>query len=476
MYDLHIFKYIWDKTLIKNLFNSCKQFFNIDNIQLYNPIYSLYFHIYNTKYSHKCIDIKRRYYIYEILNMIKFKYYNSNCLLEASIYDTKNSTIFKKDLFCKIIPLLEPLYFIKNNYNNNVQRNPLLPSNYNANTFEKINNMNNNAYIDSFFSYIVSELTLNNVLPNFALYYGSVNGLMKKYNFDISEDYRSFKNEAWFHKNIGDNFKLDVYMSDSDTDNSSESSDSDSDESYDNNEYISVIKNMPCQLFFIEKLDGLLSDLLDGINPDIILSCLFQVSFALTYLQKHLKFTHNDLHIDNVMYNKTDKLFIYYKFNNIYFKIPTHGYIFKIIDFGRAVFTFKDKLFFSDCFSKYGDADGQYKYPINNFLYDKKLSQKKQVEPNYNFDMCRLAMTILDELNYDKNIVYDNNQFIIDFLYSMTIGDDVELYELEDNFDMYISIAKHANNSLPIDIIQNDIFRKYRIKKKHFPKNFSYHL
>ena len=170
MYDLHIFKYIWDKTLIKNLFNSCKQFFNIDNIQLYNPIYSLYFHIYNTKYSHKCIDIKRRYYIYEILNMIKFIYYNSNCLLEASIYDTKNSIIFKKELFCKIIPLLEPLYFIKNSYNNNVHRNPLLPSNYNANTFEKINNMNNTAYIDSFFSYIVSELTLNNVHLNNTLF------------------------------------------------------------------------------------------------------------------------------------------------------------------------------------------------------------------------------------------------------------------------------------------------------------------
>ena len=77
---------------------------------------------------------------------------------------------------------------------------------------------------------------------------------------------------------------------------------------------------MPCQLFFIEKLDGILSDLLEDINPDIILSCLFQVSYALSYLQKHLKFTHNDLHIDNIMYSKTDKLYIYYKFNNIYFK------------------------------------------------------------------------------------------------------------------------------------------------------------
>ena len=59
--------------------------------------------------------------------------------------------ILIKIVFCKIIPILEPLYFIKNNYNNLIYRNPLLPSNYNSNTFEKINNMNNSAFIDTFF-------------------------------------------------------------------------------------------------------------------------------------------------------------------------------------------------------------------------------------------------------------------------------------------------------------------------------------
>ena len=45
------------------------------------------------------------------------------------------------------------------------------------------------------------------------------------------------------------------------------------------------------------------------------------------------------------MYQRTDKTYLYYKFNNIYYKVPTYGYIFKIIDFGRAIFTFKNKLF-----------------------------------------------------------------------------------------------------------------------------------
>jgi len=373
-----------------------------------------------------------------------------------------------KEVFCKIIPILEPLYLIKNNYNNFIKRNPLLPSNYNANTFNKINDMNNTAYIDSFFSYICSELTLNDILPSFPIYYGSLNGIMEKYNYDISEDYLEFKEEAWFHKSLGKQFKMDIYMSDSESDDDSIKSD-------DNNDYIAVIKNIPCQLFFIEKLDGILSDLLqENYNDKIILSCLFQISYSLSYLQKYLKFTHNDLHIDNIMYKKTTKIYLYYKFNNIYYKIPTFGYIFKIIDFGRAIFTFKDKLFFSDCFSKYGEADGQYKYPIDYFLYK---NNNENIKPNYNFDMCRLSITILNELNYDKYNDYKNNQYLINYLYSMTLGNDnKELYYLEDNFDMYLSIAKYSNNSLPINIIQNDIFKEFRIKKKNFPKKLYYHF
>ena len=86
-------------------------------------------------------------------------------------------------------------------------------------------------------------------------------------------------------------------------------------------------------------------------------------------------------------------------------------------------------------------------------------------------------MTILEELNYSKFHNYKENQELIDFLYSMTIGkDDLRIYELEDNFDMYVSIAKYANNALPLDIIQKDIFRQFRIKKKNFPKRFSYYL
>ena len=50
------------------------------------------------------------------------------------------------------------------------------------------------------------------------------------------------------------------------------------------------------------------------------------------------------------------------------------------------------------------------------------------------------------------------------------------LFNLEDDFNMYILIAKYANNALPRNIIQNIIFNQYRVKKKDFPKKLYYTL
>ena len=54
-------------------------------------------------------------------------------------------------LFGKVIPLLDPIHYLLNNYNTSTHRNLLLPSNYSFNTYMKINDINNMAYIDVFF-------------------------------------------------------------------------------------------------------------------------------------------------------------------------------------------------------------------------------------------------------------------------------------------------------------------------------------
>ena len=203
---------------------------------------------------------------------------------------------------------------------------------------------------------------------------------------------------------------------------------------------------------------------------------MFQVSFALAYLQKHYDFTHNDLHINNIMYQKTDRLYLYYKFNNIYFKIPTYGYIFKIIDFGRSIFTFHNKKFFNDTFEKHGEAEGQYTKPYDKLLFFKKIIEE-DIKPNYHFDLCRLAITILEVLDFDKENDYQEKQSFINFLYNLTIDkNENSLFDLDDDFTMYIRIAEGACSSLPKLIIQNHIFKGFRIKKKNFPKKSYYEL
>ena len=129
----------WNKKLFGIFKKSCEKNLELHEAQVYQPYFSLYFNIHNTKHSHKLIDLKNEYQIEEIISCKSHKHYTSNSFTLCKLKNNKHPSIITKELFCKCIPLLDPLYFIKNNYNNIIHRNPLLPSCYNHNTFDKIN-------------------------------------------------------------------------------------------------------------------------------------------------------------------------------------------------------------------------------------------------------------------------------------------------------------------------------------------------
>tara|TARA_B110001469_G_C9632177_1_gene316398 strand:- start:340 stop:1998 length:1659 start_codon:yes stop_codon:yes gene_type:complete len=541
--NFNIQYYKWNLKDFKKLNHDILTNLNIKDIQSYNPIMALYFYYHNTPKSHNIIDFKRRFYIQNILNIDSTTIqYSSNKFLEAKIFDSNTNNTEDKEVFLKILPLLDPITYIMNNYNIYPYRNPYLPSNYNHNTYSKINSMENNSYIDSFMSYIGDYIQENKILPCFAKYYGGFNGIIKNYSHDITEEFHSFRNEKWFKSSFGKIFSIDVYDSDSDSDSDSYSesesgqdshndishkldnevlsvpinpigkaiglmdkfvniespltnenlerfnetnddsqletgdvsSDNRSDNSnstnssyYSNKDYIINIKDFPVQLIFMEKLDETLEDLLqeDKYDEKIIKSILFQTIFALAYLQKHFDFTHNDLHINNVMYINTEQKYLYYKYNNQYYQIPTYGKIAKLIDFGRAIFTIKNKVFFNDVFSKYGEAEGQYTHPISSIHYNvEKKKSKNKIKPNYSFDLCRLATTMIDFINTQDN-------HLLDFLNRISTDcDGVNLNDNEDSFDLYVKIAEKANKGIPKDLIGNKYFREWRIKKKNIFK------
>ena len=479
--------YKWSTRDYKKFYSSVREILDMKSLQFYMPFFSLYFYIHNKPNANHKIDMKRNFYLKEITEITKSRYYNSNMFLKGYVYNEKKNITLEKEFFCKSIPLLDPIHIINNNYNLVNHNNYHLPSNYNHNTFYKINDINNTAYIDVLCSFLFGNLTYHKKSPAFALFYGSVNGI-GDYNYDLTEDYDDIKNDKCFNENIDKGFKLEIYVSDeeesdneeSDNDSNNEESDNDSNKEESDNDSnkedsfddcIAKLTKIPTQLLFIEKLEGTLEDLLDeNIDEETLSSCIFQISFALTYLQKHYHFTHNDLHINNVMFLKTESKYLYYKYNNLYYRVPCHGYIFKIIDFGRAIFTYHNKVYMNDVFSNYGEAGGQYTYPDQ--VKFKIERERRYINPNYHFDLCRLSMTIIEELDSD----HYSEKFLKFLNHMCTNNCDLSFCDMPDDFYLYKSIARDACNCLPREIITNDIFKSYRVKKKVFPRKSFYTL
>ena len=212
----------------------------------------------------------------------------------------------------------------------------------------------------------------------------------------------------------------------------------------------------------MELLDGALDDLIEDKTYNLTdiewISILFQICFGLAISQKYFKFVHNDLHSSNIMFKKTELDFLYYNVNNMYFKIPTYSKITKIIDFGRATFFIKNKIFFSDVFKKNGDAEGQYSYPYHNNI------TKNKVKTNYSFDLARLSTTIIEHFEEDSELFnfvknWSKDQFGNCLIYA------------NDDFDLYKNIAQNVLNSIPKKQLLNRIFDIFKIEKDNIPEN-----
>jgi len=158
-----------------------------------------------------------------------------------------------------------------------------------------------------------------------------------------------------------------------------------------------TIPKFPVQVICMEYCENTFDDLIlsNELTNDEWYSAFMQIIMILITYQKAFSFTHNDLHSNNVMYNTTDKKYIYYCYNKKYYKVPTFGRIFKIIDFGRSIYKFNGKLFCSDSFQSGNDAATQY----NTEPYFNE--KKPRLEPNFSFDLCRLACSIYDYLIED---------------------------------------------------------------------------
>ena len=249
-------------------------------------------------------------------------------------------------------------------------------------------------------------------------------------------------------------------------------------DSEDRNEVFAYIKDFPVQLICLEKCDGTLDSLFeDGkINEENGKSVLFQIAMTLLVYQKLFNLTHNDLHTNNIMYVNTDIEYLYYKYKNVNYRVPTFGKIFKIIDFGRAIYTFQNNVHCSDSFAFEGDANTQYNFPP--YYNDKK----PRIEPNYAFDLCRLGCSIYDFIIDSDSVSskkkFDNFQKYIYHLCSDDKGKNI-LYKKDGddrypNFKLYKMIARTVHHCTPEKEISHKFFKEYIQKETNQTSNWSF--
>ena len=210
-------------------------------------------------------------------------------------------------------------------------------------------------------------------------------------------------------------------------------------------------------------LDSLI---LKSMPDDELLACLFQIIMSLIVFQDSFSFTHNDLHTNNIMFIPTTEEHLFYCYKGQHYKVPTFGKIFKIIDFGRSIYKVGSNIICSNSFQHGGDAHTQYNTePYYN-------AKKKRIDPNFSFDLCRLACSMWDNYFTIKNVdkIIEKNKIvkIIDDWCRDDAGISV-LYksngrERYPEFKLYKMIARTVHNHTPHAQLLREEFQQFCVE------------
>jgi len=579
------FSLYYQKNKNEDLFHSLEQStLGLEKLQNYVPLYEKFFSLNSSNYN--SINLNQKYYIHSINEKI------DNNVLNVNVSDNSNNLLIR-DVFCKFSPLLDPLKYLTGKYDLSGNQVITLPQFNTSNCFPKLLDKNNSAYVDSFFSYLSSQLLHNYGFLNSIDYYGSFLSEQHKFVYNISDDIDYLNESDFFHTNNNhkfniennnhatifnidsrsnkkklvidgklDNIELDTFLSDDtcsifsanneldpnrypeqsntqeqisgqtqlqiidfndiciynhplkkslslsttstysskssntsiddeeidglyndnsddcheDDDKDDDTDDDTDDDNEEDDEVFCSIFKFPVQMIILEKCENTLDYLMekDLLQQDEWISCLFQIIISLAVFQKTFSFTHNDLHTNNIMYIPTEKQFLYYTFNNVTYKVPTYGKIYKIIDFGRAIYKFNKHTMCSDSFHSKGDAASQYN--CEPYLDDKK----PRLEPNHSFDLCRLACCLYDhfvEDIFEAEAIIKKNK--VARLLNIWLTDDKDRNILYKNsgeerypeFKLYKMIARTIHNAIPSVQLKNDIFKNYIVSKKKLNKS-----
>jgi hypothetical protein len=249
-------------------------------------------------------------------------------------------------------------------------------------------------------------------------------------------------------------------------------SDYDSDDSYDEDDQImATIPRFPVQVIVTEACCDTLDSLLcvEGrfMTETQWFSMMMQVVMILLTYQTAFAFTHNDLHTNNVMYSETDEAYLYYTYQGKHYKVPTFGKVFKIIDFGRSIYTLGGKRVCADSYAPGGDSDTQYN--TEPYFSDKR----ERVDPNFSFDLCFLGRCLLD-FSVDNFVQLANHPEEATTLQRVLLewcqddrGVNIAYKRTGEQrypgFKLYKMIARHVHHHTPAKQLERREFDQFRV-------------
>ena len=575
----------------KDLFTDLekKELLNVEKVQNFVPLYLNYFSLNETNYNN--INLNQKYNLVSINKKVSENKFIANI--------NHNDKIQEKEVFFKLSPLYDPIKYMIGKYND-VDDFLSLPGINNTNGYDKLHDKNNASYVDSFFSYLTSQMLNHHNFVHGVDFYGSLLAIKNDYKINVEDDIEYLQDSSFFKKNnnvenkgitfsIENDYICDLLfsgsrenknklkVSDEDTvlnlsditdlsefdtifktsketgdatpdilfernnlnedsinscssnksnctdkssdtcssrsSNTSNEEDGDSDDGSDNgsensddegsmsdensfsdsesecsssasenstateDQVIINVSKFPIQIICLEQCDKTLDSLLSksSLSEEEWGSLIMQVLMTLITYQKVFDLTHNDLHTNNIMYNETNKKYLEYCYNGTYYNIPTFGRIYKIIDFGRAIYTYKGKQMCSDSFHPAGDAATQYNFKP---FYNEK---KKEILPNLSFDLCRLGCSLFDfivdeledndeikDLNDLKNITSPIKKIILEWC-NDDKGRNV-IYkkngeERYPEFKLYKMIVRTVHKHVPCEVLKHSYFKKYVVHK-----------
>ena len=217
-----------------------------------------------------------------------------------------------------------------------------------------------------------------------------------------------------------------------------------------------TFSDVPVITTVMEQCQGSFYDLIkEHPEPHKHAAWVAQLVMALAYAQRTFGLTHNDLHGNNVMYVPTDQEVLYYKHNGVSYRIPTYGYIIKVIDFDRAITMVRltgmkeARTFMSSQFQVDEEAAGQYNMDP---FFD---NHHPLLLPNASFDLCRFATSMFWDMFPEGPDAGTNHPLYEVFKQWMMQfdGSSVMFREQRDNHDryhgfyLYKAIARYCKDS-----------------------------